>query len=109
MERKTHYVRIFQNGMHNRLPDPPRCIGGKAEAFPVVEFRRGSNKSDVPFFDEVFQSKSLSKIFFCDTYHQSQVRLYELVTCIHISLLCSFCQGGFMCCGEERDANKLTA
>src|SRR5205823_13858769 len=108
MERKTHHVSVFQDRMHNHLPDPPRRIRGKAEPFPVVEFRRSSNKSEVSLFDEVFQGKPLSNIFFGKTYHQSQVRFYKLVTCIDISPLCSFRQGGFVWGGEERDADELT-
>src|SRR5947209_9236501 len=108
MERKTHHVSIFQDRMYNRLPDPPGCIRGKAEPFPVVEFRHRLNQSEVSLLDEVFQGKPLSNIFFGNTYHQPQVRLYELVTCIHISALCSFRQAGFVCCREERDADELT-
>src|SRR5829696_830687 len=60
------------------LPDPPRGVGGEAEALLGVELVRRSHETYVALLDEVTEGQAHPTVFLCDRDDEPQVLLDEL-------------------------------
>ena len=62
----------------DRLADPPRRVGRKLEAHPVVELLDRADQAEVALLDQIEQRHARPRVMPCDRHHEAEVRLDQL-------------------------------
>src|SRR5580704_6824266 len=78
VHRDANRTRLIGNGTSNRLPNPPRGIGGKFIAAAVFEFVDGFHQSDVAFLNQVEELQAAVGVLFRNRNHEAEVGLGQL-------------------------------
>ena len=89
VHRDANRTRLISNCTSNRLPNPPRGIGGKFVAAAVFEFVDGFHQADVAFLNQVEELQAAVGVFFRDRNHETEVGLDQLalgLLRIHVAL-----------------------
>ncbi len=73
MHRNTDCTGLIRNGARNRLPDPPRCIGGELVATAVFKLIHRLHQADIAFLNQIKELKAAVGVFFGNGNNQAQV------------------------------------
>jgi hypothetical protein len=66
----------------DRLPDPPRRVGGELEALAPVELLHRVHQAQVPLLDEVEKGETRRLVLLGDRDDKPKVRLHERALCL---------------------------
>src|SRR5580658_1394095 len=89
VHRDADGARLIGDGASNRLPDPPRGIGGELIAAAIFKLVHGFHQADVAFLNQVEELQAAVGVLFRDRNHQTQVGLDQLalgLLRVHVSL-----------------------
>src|SRR5690606_30433733 len=79
VHRDANRPRLVGDRSSDRLPDPPRGVGGELEAAAVLEFVHRLHQADVPLLDQVEELQAAVGVLLGDGDHQPQVGLDEFL------------------------------
>ena len=77
--RNANGARLICDRTRDRLPDPPRRIGGKLISLAVIEFFDRFDQTEVAFLNKIEEQHAAADISLCNRNNQTQVRLRQLV------------------------------
>ena len=77
MHRDADGAGLIGDGAGDGLTDPPRCVGGEAEAAVAVELLRRLDQADVALLDQVEEGQIVADVLLGDGDHQTEVRFAQ--------------------------------
>ena len=89
VHRDADGARLIGDGAGDRLPNPPRGIGGELVAAAVFELVDGFHQADVAFLNQVEELQAAVGVLFRDRNHQTEVGLDQLalgLLGVHVAL-----------------------
>src|SRR5580692_8886464 len=78
VDRDANRARLISNCTSNRLPNPPRGVGGELIAAPVFELVHGLHQADVAFLNQVEKLQAAVGVFFRNRNYETKVGLDQL-------------------------------
>ncbi|MNY13282.1 hypothetical protein D3C86_1464110 [compost metagenome] len=75
VHRQPHRAGLVHDRALDALADPPRGIGGKAEATGRIKLLDGVHQAEVAFLDQIEQRHATIQIALGDAHHEAQVAL----------------------------------
>ncbi len=86
MHRQADGARLVHDGALDVLPDPPRSVGGKAEAAFRIEFLQRVDHTQIAFLDQIKQRHAAVRIMLGDVHHQPQIVFDHFLARLEITL-----------------------
>src|SRR5258708_36440353 len=70
---------LIRNAAADRLPDPPRGVGGELVAAAILELVDPLHQADIAFLDQVEELQAAVGVFLGNRDDEAQVRLHHLL------------------------------
>src|SRR5579875_1933267 len=96
MNWQTNHPFFLSEGASNRLANPPDRIGAELASASRVKALNCAHETNIAFLNEIRERQTIALISFGDTDDQGQVRFYEALSGLVITLLDPVCQVLFL-------------